>query len=364
MNPPLFEALRALYEGGATPRLEANHADETCRLHLREGGVIYPPEPYADTLTLVDPRPSWHLVARLLSLLLPGQVWPSSQGATWILGRKVHYLTPLHRLKTVQDARLLHFEVTGAIGPYSTGGVARRLLAWTGISQPFGDLSRELKRGLPRWPYYKCLPGTYPSLYLWDCQSYHYHLLKRLPSPRAYLSREGHLGWHPLRSDERRRWDALLDKVAPHKRVRNSLVGSAYSQGKGAYYINGRRYEHPRRGPGPLSAGASVVYRTAYELTHRAVLETGSPYAAVDSVFSEAAHPPQAWTDVDLPVGLKGEGEVEIHFLQAYRIGLKTTKPYDESAAHEKKTGRALFRVPDYSPRPGHEYWPWLLEAR
>lgn len=307
-----------------------------------------------DRIWLGECRASWPEAALWLSRTHGGMWIPSQHGLTWLLGRSVcRLMTPAY-YDLVEDCRGVCLSVSAPPGD-SVGGCARSLLGLMGEPQyPYKGLLT--LHGGRYCGYHDCTPGRWEWGTQYDVSGCYYHLLRRLPSVRCHLGREG-LVWHAWQRGEEETWRLILDACGPLKPLRNTLWGCmlggtapipAYSRGKLV----------TRRGRlGPYRPAALAVGRTAYELCRLASHQTGSVYSNTDGVVSVDGSIPTIYEDVGMSLRVVSEGPTIVYSSASWQVGSRGSAYYNRGSTYQQGINREPL-----STEPG--LWGWLLDER
>lgn len=275
---------------------------------------------------LARPTINWGLVAREASLLSGGQWWLSSEGVTWMEGRRVSWLIHPDALPPVHQARTLLRQMGLTCG-WSVGSAARALLRFCFDGGVYESGVERLMSGLP-FGYCEVAPGRLRQAFLFDVESCYFSLLSRLPAVRISLLRDGSILFHRHTDDEWAKWRDVLAVVRNYKLLRNAIVGCALGRsGATPCFVRGERREI-RGERGALRGAALLVVRTAYELCALAARESDAVYAHVDCVITPCGVAPSVWRSKGLEVRLQASGEADVRARGIYRVGGKATKWY------------------------------------
>lgn len=292
------------------------------------------------------PTRSWADVARWYSLRLGGQWWPKETGVTWCLGRKVQWMVEPRQVQAIVGAR----EIVQSFGldcGYSVGSAARVLLRHCGDPQYHYKNSLLLTRDTGD-AYVECAPGLYPDATLYDCKSYYYTILRRLPTWRLSVTLAGKLQFHDNYPGEEDRRNAVLDAVGTHKLLRNALVGCMVGrQGGSPYYYRGKLLRH-RGGPGLFRGAGLLVRRVAWELAQRASIETDSRLSNTDCVVTAPGQYPGVWDDYGLVVERRYEGDADICCPVIYKVGPHETTWYQRGSRFRQASPRPAIPTLSY----------------
>lgn len=296
-------------------------------------------------------RSSWPEACQWLSTHHGGMWFPSPHGLTWVLGRQVGRLMTEQYYELLEGCRLICMQV-GVDPGDSVGGCARSLLGLMGEPQyPYKGLYT--LHGGRYCGYHDCTPGRWDWGTHWDVSGCYYHLLRRLPSVRCHLGREG-VVWHPWARGEEENWRLILDAVGPLKPLRNTLWGCMLG-GTGAIpaYTRGKLV-HKRGRLGPFRPAALAVGRTAYELCRLASHQTGSVYSNTDGVVSVDGSVPTIYEDVGLSLRVVSEGPTEIYSSASWRVGSEGSVYYKRGSTYPQ----GITREPLES---AYDIWRWLV---
>lgn len=343
------------------------------RLLVEHGSLLRSCEEVSERVHVVELRDqvTFDQLGMYLSRRLGGTIWTRDTGLTWSCpagGRQVDtgYLIPREHDGAPFAVPLIDcwHEVRHAVGietGWSYANIGRCLLKWTGITQQ-PDVRWERIKTSNTNMYY-CVPGRYEPLYHHDLTGCYYQLLRRLPSPLPRLLNNDQLVWELPEPEARSRWRDLVEIIGPHKRLRNSLVGSMAGscpyryalqqvdkgacpyQFLGVCWRAGER-QHFVKPPGPLRLAALIVRRTAYERVWLACADTNVVYAQVDCAMSLDREPPACWGD--LASTIKCEGPADVRAISVWRIGETATKYYHPES-----------RIRPYPLPPAPDRWVW-----
>lgn len=289
---------------------------------------------------------SWADACRWYSLRAGGQWWPKEKGLTWCCGSRVQWLVESSQVGAIVGAR----EICQSFGVdcgFSVGSAARALLRYCGDPQyPYkGSLMLTADTGDA---YVDCLPGLYPDATLYDCKSYYYSILRRLPTWRLAVRRNGTVDFFGDQPGEADRRSAVLSAVYDHKTLRNALVGCMTGRKKGSpYYWKGTQYQH-RGGPGLYRGAGLLVRRVAWELTQRASLESDSKLSNTDCVLTTGGLYPGVWDDYSLVVERRHAGDAEVCCPVVYRVGSHQTEWYHRGSRFRQAEPRPALPQQSY----------------
>lgn len=304
-----------------------------------------------DGVWLGECRRSWPEAACWLSLSNGGMWFPSSHGLTWVCGRDVCRLMTPEYFDLVELCRGVCLSL-GVDPGDSVGACARSLLGLMGEPQyPYkGLFSAHQGRFCG---YHDCTPGRWDHGVHWDVSGCYYHLLRRLPSVRCHLGREG-VVWHPWQRGEEENWRLILDAVAGLKPLRNTLWGCMLG-GTGAIpaYTRGRLV-HKRGRLGPFRPVALTVGRTAYELCRLASHQTGSVYSNTDGVVAVDGSVPTVYEDVGLALRVVSEGPTVVYSSASWQVGSEGSVYFKRGSTFQQE----IKREADSSEKP---VWRWLV---
>lgn len=289
-------------------------------------------------LWTATPYRGWADVARWYSIRQGGQWWPKATGATWCLGRRIQWLVEPHCVAPIVEARGI-VQSFGSDCGYSIGSAARALLKYIGHPQ-YHYKNCLLLTSETGPAYVDCTPGQYPDAAMYDCKSYYYAILKRLPTWRLSLTSAGKLQFHGNYVGEEDRREQVLRAVGGHKLLRNALVGCMCGRSKGQpYYFRGRQLAH-RGGPGLYRGAGLLVRRVAWELTQRASLDTDSKLSNTDCVLTSGGLYPGVWDDLGLVVSRLYEGDADVCCPVIYKVGAYETHWYERGSRFRQATPR------------------------
>lgn len=286
-----------------------------------------------------------------LACRLPGQLWPSDSGVSWVCGRGGPHglLVNPDTLPGVTDAQrqLAQLGCIPAL-PWTRGRLCRAALSWVADIKSLPVASEHIMEGIP-WGYHSCTPGNYQNVAMFDVRAYYYGLLRWLPSLRVAVNRRLEIEWLPMSDLERDRWEYLLQIAGSDKLLRNSLAGCAMG-GKGSRMIYQRgpgkqtwpdgsavRHFDPNAGAHrvsmrlpatPWRAAGLVLVRAGAEMAMIAASETGSVYTTVDSVVTRTGGAPTVWKSKGFAVELKASGDADIRRRGSWRVGNLQTPTY------------------------------------
>jgi hypothetical protein len=284
-------------------------------------------------------RDGWARACQSMSLLGGGQWWPKETGLTWCMGRRHIWVVEPSQVPGILAARAI-VTALGLECGYSIGSAARALLRFVGPAQYHYKSSLALTAETGD-AYIECHPGQYLNSCLYDCKSYYYSLLRRLPTWRVTVRSSGGLRLHGTFSGEDDRRVVVLDRVCSHKLLRNALIGCMVGRQTGSpYYHKGDRKLH-RGGPGLFRGAGLLIRRTAWELTRRASVQTDSKLSNTDCVLSQDGLYPEEWDRYGLVVEQRLEGDAEVCAPTIYRVGSHLTVWYGKGS-----------RFMDAQPRP------------
>jgi len=301
----------------------------------------------------------WGQVAYDLACQLPGQIWPGRKGCSWVCNGLAGQLIDIddvpdlrHATDTLADLGIREEEY------WSMGRAARALLGWVADPATCPVNNDVLLDGI-EIGYHDCQPGVYECATMYDCKSYYFRLLERLPSLRVIATKDA-LIWDQMTPCEKARWKDALQAVEGCKVLRNSLVGCAMgASGKTLAYKRdperpGRAVAFQLRLPGgPFRGAGLLIIRSAYELCQLASLQTDSVYSTIDSVVTESSLRPKVWEDLGLQVERKAGGLAVICRRGCWKVGPKETLPY--------KAGYRLSVPVSRAETPHTQYWrQWL----
>jgi hypothetical protein len=297
---------------------------------LAEGEPLYGLRHQAGEIWSAYPNACrWWDVARWLSTQGGGLWFPKADGVTWVCGRRVEVLLEPKAAAELLEARSICLGL-GAEPGRSLGGCARGLLAWVGPSQ-YAEKGLWARYSPHLLGYHDCTPGQYEGADLYDVASCYYSLLSRLPSLRVSLGPRG-LVWHAWGRGEEDRWCRVLEAVAGHKRLRNTMWGASIGgTGKIRAFCRGEPLLRPSR-LGPFRPAGLVVGRTAWELCAEASRSCESVLSNTDSVVALGGLWPAPWADYGLRVRVLASGDADICHWGSYRVGGQTTTLYDEGS--------------------------------
>lgn len=272
----------------------------------------------------------WSSVCCWASKVEGGQWWPKEKGLTWCMGSRYAWVVTVDQVEAIMSARAIVLDLGLDCG-WSIGSAARALLRYVGPPQYHykSSLGLLLETGNA---YLECAPGEYPDSILWDCKSYYYTLMSRLPTWRVTLGGGDRLRLHGNLPGEEARRAEVLARVGGHKLLRNALVGCMTGREAGAvYYHAGRRKTH-RGGPGPFRGAGLLIRRTGWELARRAAVDTGSVLSNTDCVLSQGGRFPDVWADYGLIVEQRLDGDADVCSPITWRVGSHPTKFYAEGS--------------------------------
>jgi len=292
----------------------------------------------------------WTAVCRWESLRDGGQWWPKEKGLTWCMGSRYTWIVTEDQVPAILAARAI-VEGLGLTCGYSIGSAARSLLNYCGPPQYGYKSSLGLLHEAGN-AYLECHPGEYPESTLYDCKSYYYSILCRLPCWRLTLRPGRRLALHGDFPGELHRREQVLQLVKDHKLLRNALVGCMTGREAGAvYYYRGERYQH-KGSPGIFRGAGLLVRRTAWELTRRASVETDSKLSNTDCVLCQGGLYPGTWDEYGLVVEPRHSGDAEVCAPTIFRVGPFRTVFY----AGGSRFGDALPR-PAMPSKEYHRDW-------
>lgn len=272
------------------------------------------------------PAESWQKACEWYSQRLGGQWWPKKDGLTWVEGSRVSWIVEPSQLGPIVGAQQIA-QSFGLDCGASVGSAARALLRYCGDPQYPYKGSLMLTSGTGD-AYVECTPGIYADATLWDCKSYYYSILRRLPTWRLAVRTDGRLDFFGDGPGEADRRAAVLAAVATHKQLRNALVGCMTGRKKGSPYYHAGRQKLHRGGPGLFRGAGLLVRRVAWELTRTASVESDSKLSNTDCVLTTGGQYPGIWDEYDLVVEKRQEGEADVCCPVIYRIGPHETEWY------------------------------------
>lgn len=285
---------------------------------------------------------SWKDLARYCAEYLPGQCRVlSSGGFCWINGADGPHgvCVPTANYQQWEEARKLAYGAFGyglrAEKIATIGSIARLFLSYASDPQEYKPDAEWLFRDTT-FGYHDCIPGEYHDATQWDVSGYYFHILRELKTLRFRVRRNG-LSQLPMRTDEWDSWQDVLYRVKDCKILRNSLVGvMCGSLEKGVAFTrngcrNGERVReiHPPGKPGPFRACGNLVVRIGAETCRAESLHSGSKYSTIDCVTLVDGREPTIWPMLGFEVSPRYSGNADIRGRGCYRIGTRSTKPYD-----------------------------------
>lgn len=290
-------------------------------------------------VTLADRRKS--LQARdyeALALLLPGQIGPlpDNSGVLWMNGGGGPHgwiLTQRGQVRSAEEAQSVYLNLVpveerdGRLLPWTMGGIAGKLLNWTGVEQQSYREAEVTLRHPDGHAHRRAIRGVYPDMVQWDVSGYHYELLRRLPSPVIHPMFGDSIDFPSLEPQERERWDTVVNIVAPYKSLRNALVGKMggsrklmtnYTRDK----VNGGVKLVPHwSARGKQRPGHLLIIRAAHELTQLQSLGAESVWSHTDAVIIPPGQEPTLWQAKGFTVQRLADGPTRILDTINYKCG-------------------------------------------
>lgn len=285
-----------------------------------------------------------------ISKTLPGVFHMSENRLVWCRGRhSVTFLreSALPSLQAIWDATE---RLTGAKNATSSSQACRDLLKWVGIERDSSDRGRAQLRECG-WHFFRCRPGLYEGLELYDINGAYYNLLRRLPSPAVILTSGSPL--FPLVDpDKESRWRQLVDSIGHLKGLRNSLVGCMVGGGENGWSFHRGALVARRARRGPMHDTGALIVRTVHDLCAMEAAESEAFYANTDCVAVELGKKPVIWPDMGVESKLEAFGRADLVAIGCYAIGAKATKPYQQGHRFYEHVESQMFH------RDGQ--WRWL----
>lgn len=278
-------------------------------------------------LAIDPPRGGWKTFARLLSSRHGGQWWPNRIGLTWVFGRQVTYCIDRDSVRHVAGARKSLAPILPKAPGWTPGKLARQVLKYIDCPQTRWancELLLPEKHG-----YASCTPGQYSNMSLFDISGCYWEIFSRLPSMRVvFHTQSKRVQFIRTEDGSMARHAQIVQALAPHKRVRNSVVGMMVGgPAEVAFFSHGTRYWLKLDPPQNFPAGA-VVIRTAYELTAQASEECDSVLSMVDSICTPSFDPPIVWQLAGLKVRRLAHGDADIIRIGVYAVGDRISAGY------------------------------------
>lgn len=322
-----------------------------CR-ELVECGWLRQFELLGDGNVSATERLSWNTVARELSERLGGMFHVQHNGVRWQMGRLNFYIVQHEGREELDRVRQLVRNFTGLEAGYSYGSCASKLLSWSLIKCKPRPSTLDAFRD-ERIGFRMHTAGQYSFGAHYDAKACYFQLIKRLESPRLSVDKRGRIEFHPLLADENQKWREVISLVEGEKLLRNSMWGTMLgSSTKKFYFFQG---EEKLGGAylGSHWAAASLVGRTAYELTRQVAIETEAVYAHTDGVIVSRETKPELWDKYGIEYRLDAYGDTHILHTWNWKCGDKCTKHYD-------RRGRPAQDIP-IAPAPEIIFYPkWL----
>lgn len=321
------------------------------------------PRAYSATPTLPGTNLCYELASRL-----PGQLWPGSQGISWVCGGKGPHgrlVAPEHVPAIIEAQDTCRTICPLPDMPWSVGRLSRAIMAWVGPADRKGA-----PEALKIEPYHDCAPGRYEGEWsMYDASAYYYTLACRAKHPYPAISKSGRVLWPKCDPDVKARWHDMLPAIGGCKLLRNSLVGAAMGgSGKRVVWMSGPgdpsspffladKAAHMRvlrLSSGPWRSLGLLVLRSGYEIAREASVEVQSVYTATDCVVTTCPGPPNIWGRLGITGTLRAKGEADIIRLGSWKVGPRATLPY------QNEPHKAV--VVPYAPVPPVEvYRQWLV---
>jgi hypothetical protein len=311
-----------------------------------------------------------------LAARLDGQIWPGTSGVSWVSGKGGPHgrlLTPESYYRQILPAQ----ETCRAICalptmPFSTGRLARAIMAWVGPPSKKPDGNNWLLEETG-YAYHDCKPGLYTEKhYLWDVKACYHTIACKARHPYPIPSRKGVVLFPKCDPDVIERWRDSMQAVSECKILRNSIVGSAmgssgwrmvFSRGPGSptkrdgtpnpWYTTPDAEYHCtmlKLPGGPWRDMGALVVRSAWEIARAASLEARSVYSATDCVCTTADAPPTVWDRFGLRCEVMAEGAADIRGLGVWKVGEKKTDFWEEGFPVD--TGRGKYRAQETPTAP------------
>jgi hypothetical protein len=336
VSKPTFDAIvRDLWECGYIRRFEK--LSDNC---------------YETTCTM-----TWRVVAKEASLRSGGCWHPYLGGLRWQNGNKAFYLIKRNDKRSTPVSDLMRYrniveEVTGLSAGWSAGSCATKLLQWAFDKHEADPDDKTIING-GFIGYHECTPDHYDHASMYDAKSCYYQLIKRLPSPKAGITRDGKLRFDPMRPDEKSKWSEVIAIVEEEKLLRNSLWGVMLGCNTPKTHYHKGECKEDACYFGHSFAAAALVARSAWELCRDAAEETDAVYAQTDGIIVAGNKYPTIWDSVGLIWSLKHSGKAHTVHQHNYKIGDHQTEFYSESDYFKEYNPRA--------PRPERLYYrEWL----
>lgn len=277
----------------------------------------------------------------------------------WFLGREAivtscgpHSAICLHPavLGAAMKGRATVAAITGHEQGWTTGQQARRIVKWLGIKRRASSLAAQ-RLAETEWHYRLCSPGWFEYGELWDIRAAYWQIVRRFETPAIIWTDEGFI---PVWVDDETmlRWQILMERLEPDKRLRNALVGAMIGGGQGTIaFKRGELFSLPRvRGP-MHDLGAAVV-RICYEACELQAQHSDAVYSNTDNVIMPSRGRPTVWDDLGLTSRMQSRGDVDVRCVGCYRVGDRATDFYD---------GETNASIPERSPQLAQAgYWRFL----
>lgn len=288
-------------------------------------------EQYNERVYLVDRIST--TAARKLSTTVPGVFFVGNYYISHATSsrRRADVFLDRREIADIEAARAIVNKLVGTdTGSYTYAQLARDVTTWLEIRQPAFQKAREL---VPNWHYQKCDPWELDDAGMYDMTAAYWQVVNRVPSPKFDILR-GRIVWHNLLHSQRRRWDAMREAVAPHKKLRLAIVGvnaAGWAEGRSHFhgtiaYKDGKPHTIPVLN-GALQPMSLLSVRTIYELTQMQAEACDAVYSNADCVVTEARDL-RVWDRWGIEYGCKARGRTRVNSIGSWEIGRKRTKPF------------------------------------
>lgn len=301
---------------------------------------------------------TWDRIGYALSIVYPrSTVFPLDYGVTVQQGSTtVMRLSTQQRFDESAKLSMAVEDITGRWCPVSKTAACRRLLKWAGVKDSRNTQRAQCLLTSIEWQsgYFDCNSSAGNMATMYDMTSAYFTLTSRVPSPIVRVHPHEHLQFIPQPAEYRERWQHLLQTIAPDKEAGRLLwgvsIGSAVGDGV-KIWRNGVKKR--LRIPGHAETLATVVARSAWELTRAASIENGSLYSQTDCVIlpESPGKPPRVWEEHGIQSSVKGSGAYHVLCRNFTKVGDRATKPYKKWLVLDTLTRderKMYYRVPEY----------------